>query len=82
MSNLPPGVYGNEDAFGPQAEYDVEADLTYVCDSCQKPSPKTITRIVWSSGAEDLWDCECGHQNSRVVEEESSFDDPDYGRDE
>jgi len=79
MSNLPPGVSGNEDAFGPQAEYDTEADLTYVCESCDAPSPEVITRVVWNGGAEDVWDCpECGHSNTRTVEEESCFDDPDY----
>lgn len=82
MSNLPPGVSGNEDAFGPREEYDVEAGLLFECEECHTPAPEVITRLVWTSGAEDVWDCVCGHQNSRAVEEESSFDDPDWGSDE
>lgn len=84
MSNLPPGVYGNEDAFGPQAEYDVEADMTYVCEDCPVPSPTVVTRSVWSAGATDEWLCAaCGHSNSVDVyeEPETDYGDADWGLD-
>ena len=80
-SNLPPGVSGNEDAFGPQDEYDVEAGLDYVCEDCPTPSPTVVTRTVWSGNMTDTWDCPgCGHTNCVDVYPEPEGDpDADWG---
>lgn len=74
MSNYPPGVTGFEDAFGPQAEYDVEVPDGYECRDCDEAPIGTVLRSVWSSGAEDYWVCEnCGKENTRDVEREEEW---------
>ena len=78
MSNYPPGVTGNEDVFGPKAEYLVDAGDDYECRNCDAPSPDKVERAVWNSGADDSWVCEeCGHFNQVDVEP----DEPDYDAD-
>ena len=73
----PPGVSGNEDAFGPRDEFDIEADDLYECENCSAPAPEVVTRVRWNSGIEDCWDCpDCGHENCHEVYEDDG-PDPD-----
>lgn len=76
MNNLPPGVTGNEDVFGPKSETDVQTTIT--CPECGFSGEVTATREVYNSGAVDYWECpECATEDHTDVEEESTFDDPD-----
>lgn len=80
MSNYPPGVTGNEDAFGPRAEFETEAGIDYACEECDAPAPETVLRSVWSSGVDDSWECEkCSHLNVRDVFEDEPELDADWG---
>jgi endogenous inhibitor of DNA gyrase (YacG/DUF329 family) len=73
MSNYPPGVSGNEDAFGPQSE-DVLDDQEVVCPLCETAVKTQIVRITWNYTVEDWMECpECGKESTTEVEVEQDY---------
>jgi hypothetical protein len=75
MDSYPPGVSGNEDAFGPQSEETYEA-VGQLCPHCENLVNTTITRTTWNYTVEDWMECpECGEESIAEVEVE----EPDHG---
>ena len=73
MSNYPPGVSGNEDAFGPQSEDEVTVTVT--CPSCDEDVTVSALRLTWNYSVEDIFDCpSCGAEEVSV----EVFEEPDY----
>lgn len=66
LSNLPPGVTGREDAFGPRDEVDRVDEVE--CDECGWIGATGILRQSWENAVVDTWDCpECGHETEDDV---------------
>lgn len=76
MSNYPPGVSGNEDAFGPQSE-DVYEAVGILCPACETLVDTSVTRLTWNYTIEDIFDCpSCGAEEV-TIEVEVEYDYPD-----
>ena len=80
QDNLPPGVTGNEDVFGPKSEEEVTARHT--CSECDLEDDVLVTREVYNTGVVDYWTCVCGVENNADVEiEDDYYGDVDWGDD-
>lgn len=79
QDNLPPGVSGHEDAFGPKFEEEVTA--WHTCSECGLEDDVLVTREGYNTGVVDYWTCVCGVENSAEVEIEDDdyYGDADWG---
>lgn len=88
FDNYPPGVSGNEDAFGPQSEETFE-DQDINCPACGTDVRTDVVRLTWNYTVEAIFDCPaCGAEEVtvQVEAEEPDYGDPDevfdfYGED-
>lgn len=80
LSNLPPGVTGTEDAFGPQAEEDVTIEAA--CYHCPFEGEIVATQLTWNYGATRYFECpQCGTENEIEVPQSDGMEasDEDWG---